>query len=73
MLVSREIYPCFGSKMKHFGRDIRLTLIIKLALLMLLWFFCFKGAEKNKISADKWLFGSDSVLSKTVKKSNVQL
>ena len=73
MVVSREIYSCFGAKMKHLGRDIRLTLVIKLALLMLLWFFCFKGAEKNKISADQWLFGSDAIPSKAVKKSNVQL
>lgn len=44
--------------MKRLTRDIQMTLIIKFTLLIVLWVFCFKGAEKNKVSMQQWLYGS---------------
>lgn len=44
--------------MKQLSRDIQITLLIKLVLLIALWFFCFKGTKKNTISTQQWLFGS---------------
>ena len=34
--------------MKSFKKDIIATLLLKLSLLFLLWFICFKPIEKNK-------------------------
>ena len=43
--------------MKKLTKDISLTLSFKLVLLVLLWWFCFKGAEKNTIDLPQWLYG----------------
>ena len=40
------------------ARDITITLIIKITLLVLLWFLCFKGVDKSNIPPKEWLFGS---------------
>ena len=44
--------------MNTLARDIRLTLIIKFLLLVILWSVCFKGAVKNTVSMQQWLYGS---------------
>ncbi len=44
--------------MKPLTRDIQFTLIIKFALLIVLWVICFKGAERNTTSMQQWLYGS---------------
>ena len=46
--------------MKRLSRDIQVTLLVKLILLVLLWFFCFKHAEKNTLSIQQWFLSSDS-------------
>lgn len=43
--------------MKMFAKDIVRTLFIKLGFLILLWFVCFKGAQKNTIDLSQWLYG----------------
>ncbi len=43
--------------MKSLSRDVVLTLIIKLSLLFILWFVCFKGVEKPSKNAQQWLLG----------------
>ena len=44
--------------MRSLARDIQLTLFIKLSLLILLWFVCFKQTEKPEMNTQKWLLGS---------------
>lgn len=44
--------------MSTLTHDIRVTLIVKFLLLIVLWFVCFKGAEKNTVSMQQWLYGS---------------
>lgn len=45
--------------MNKLARDIRITLVIKFLLLIILWVVCFKGAVKNTVSMQKWLYGSN--------------
>lgn len=40
-------------------RDIARTLAIKLLLLVLLWFVCFRGAEKPTVDGPTWLLGQN--------------
>ncbi|MDF1678366.1 MAG: hypothetical protein P1U32_06700 [Legionellaceae bacterium] len=47
-------------KMASAARDIKRTLIFKLLLLFLLWFVCFRGAEKPVVDAPAWLLGHHS-------------
>ncbi len=42
--------------MKTLTRDISVTLIIKLALLMALWFVCFRGVHTPMKKDRQWLF-----------------
>lgn len=49
--------------MKKITRDIQLTLIVKLLLLIALWVICFRGAEKNTVDLGQWLYGVDSIVS----------
>lgn len=44
--------------MKPLTRDISVTLIIKLTLLFVLWFVCFKGGHKPMQNASDWLLGA---------------
>ena len=44
--------------MKSISRDISLTLILKIALLVLLWWVGFSHIERPKVNAQKWMLGS---------------
>lgn len=44
--------------MKPLTRDISVTLIIKLTLLFVLWFVCFKGTHKPIQNASDWFLGA---------------
>lgn len=44
--------------MKPFARDMVITLTVKVMLLLLLWFFCFKSNEKVHVNPVQWLFGA---------------
>lgn len=44
--------------MKPLTRDIVVTLIVKLSLLIALWFVCFKNVEKPSKDVRQWLFGT---------------
>ena len=44
--------------MRSLAHDIQFTLLIKLFLLFLLWFVCFKDTKKHVISTDAWMLGS---------------
>jgi hypothetical protein len=46
--------------MQYLARDIKLTLLIKFTLLLILWWVCFKPAEKPVINTQLWLLGSVS-------------
>jgi hypothetical protein len=46
--------------MKPIARDISVTLLIKLILLFLLWFFCFKGNHQTVKNAQLWFLGAVS-------------
>lgn len=46
--------------MNKLSRDIRFTLIIKFLLLIILWCVCIKGAVKNTVSMQQWLYGSST-------------
>ncbi|CAM3488208.1 cytochrome oxidase putative small subunit CydP [Legionella longbeachae] len=43
--------------LKPLARDIIVTLIIKLILLISLWIICFKDVEKSHLSNEQWLLG----------------
>lgn len=43
--------------LKPLARDIIVTLIIKLILLISLWIVCFKNVEKSHLSNEQWLLG----------------
>lgn len=47
--------------MKPLTRDISITLIVKLLLLITLWWVCFKDAEKPTKDPQRWLLGSSSL------------
>lgn len=47
--------------MKTLTRDISVTLIIKLALLFVLWFVCFKDTRKPVQNTDAWLFEAKAI------------
>lgn len=42
---------------KPLARDIIMTLIIKIILLISLWIICFKNVEKTHKSNEQWLLG----------------
>lgn len=44
--------------MKTLTRDILVTLIVKITLLITLWWVCFKDVEKPVKDTRQWLFGS---------------
>jgi hypothetical protein len=44
--------------MKTLARDVTVTLIVKLSLLILLWIVCFKGVEKPSKDPQQWLLGA---------------
>ena len=46
--------------MKAISRDISLTLTVKLVLLFILWYVCFKGMHKPTHDISGWLLGSHS-------------
>lgn len=46
--------------MKTISRDISLTLMIKLLMLFILWYVCFKGMHKPVNDVSRWLLGSNS-------------
>lgn len=56
--------------MNTITRDIRLTLLIKFLLLMVLWIVCFKGAGKNTVSMQQWLYGSSVIESASKNNKN---
>ncbi|KTD63602.1 hypothetical protein Lsan_1035 [Legionella santicrucis] len=43
--------------LKPLARDIIVTLVIKLILLISLWIICFKNVEKSHLSNEQWLLG----------------
>ena len=43
--------------MKPFTRDITITLMIKMILLVLLWWVCVKGMRPVLSSGQEWLLG----------------
>ena len=43
--------------MKPFTRDMTITLIIKIILLILLWWVCVKGLHPVLSSAQEWMLG----------------
>ncbi len=47
--------------MSQAARDIRRTLLVKLLLLVVLWFVCFRGAEKPVVDGPKWLLGTSTL------------
>jgi hypothetical protein len=47
--------------MKPLTRDISITLIVKLLLLITLWWVCFKGVEKPSKDPRQWLLGSNAL------------
>ena len=47
---------------RSLARDIQITLLIKLTLLLLLWFICFKNTEKPVINTQQWMLGSETTL-----------
>ncbi|HHF7345034.1 TPA: cytochrome oxidase putative small subunit CydP [Legionella feeleii] len=44
--------------MKPLTRDILLTLLVKLLLLIALWWVCFKDVEKSSKNTQQWLLGT---------------
>ena len=50
--------------MRSFARDIQITLLIKLTLLFILWFICFKNTKKPSIDTEQWMLGKNDVASK---------
>ncbi|MDI9818119.1 MULTISPECIES: cytochrome oxidase putative small subunit CydP [unclassified Legionella] len=44
--------------MKPLTRDILLTLLVKLILLVALWFVCFKDIQRPSNTTKEWLLGS---------------
>ncbi len=44
--------------MRSLAQDIRLTLFVKLLLLFVLWFVCFRGVQKPSLSTQQWLVGN---------------
>ncbi|MCR9191526.1 MAG: hypothetical protein NXI01_02570 [Gammaproteobacteria bacterium] len=44
--------------MKPITKDILFTLCVKFMLLTTLWLVCFKGAEKNTVDTQQWLYGT---------------
>lgn len=61
--------------MKSLTRDITVTLIVKLSLLMLLWWVCFHGVEKPSKDARRWMLGASfsDVKSANLYKNKVSL
>ena len=47
--------------MTSLALDIRWTLLVKMVLLFLLWFVCFKGVKKVEFHPKQWLQGRDSI------------
>jgi len=60
--------------MKSLANDIRLTLIIKITLIFLLWFVCFKDAKKPVINPQQWFLGHSEATTKIAppNQANVQ-
>lgn len=48
--------------MQPFSRDIQRTLLIKLILLFLLWFVCFKDVKKPVLNLQQWMFSAPSAI-----------
>lgn len=57
------------SSMKPLTRDISLTLIVKLLLLFLLWWFCVRSMHPTLEKKENWLLGSkkQAVSSQTIR------
>jgi len=55
--------------MKPLTRDISLTLIVKLLLLFLLWWFCVRTMHPTLEKSDAWLLGTKkpAVSSQTIR------
>jgi len=51
--------------MRTFARDIQITLLVKLTLLFILWFICFKNTKKPSIDSEQWMLGKNVVASKS--------
>lgn len=43
--------------MKPITRDISVTLVIKIILLFLLWWFCVRGIHPVRSTSQEWLLG----------------
>ena len=56
--------------MRTFARDIQITLLIKLTLLFILWFICFKNTKKPSIDSEQWMLGKNFVASKPINDIN---
>ncbi len=52
--------------MRSFARDIQITLLIKLTLLFILWFICFKNTKKPSIDSEQWMLGKNTVANKSI-------
>lgn len=46
--------------MRKLSHEIGFTLIVKLVLLTILWGVCIRGAVKNTVSMQQWLYGSST-------------
>ncbi|WP_133128006.1 cytochrome oxidase putative small subunit CydP [Legionella nagasakiensis] len=44
--------------MTPFRRDILITLAVKLSLLVMLWFVCFKDVDRPAKNIHQWLLGT---------------
>jgi len=51
--------------MKPITREISFTLFIKLTLLFILWFICFKGHHKPIKDSREWFLGANAVKNAT--------
>jgi len=49
--------------MSPFRKDISVTLILKIALLFLLWYTCVSGRKPERLNGDDWFFGKNTVSS----------
>lgn len=58
--------------MKPITREISLTLLLKLTLLFLVWFYCFKGTHKPIKDTREWFLGDTPIKTQLHKLKNTQ-
>lgn len=59
--IGHKLNVCFGNIMKPLSRDITCALILKSALLFLLWYVCIKSNYPHSKAPVNWLVPGASV------------